>query len=151
MTEEKKRKKLKNLIRFHNVNKIDNYNYRGGKKRTPLPPPKKKKKKNPKNLQKKSNHKNNKCFSWVRDLSLKRNRSPPHLPWMLSNTALISGPAVGTAQVLIWSYSCVFLPLMSTAIRTSVFSFVGALNVLLCIPYTQSLPSRSCGFNLQLV
>ena len=32
MTEEKKRKKLKSLIRFHNANKIDSYNYRGGKK-----------------------------------------------------------------------------------------------------------------------
>ena len=43
-------------------------------------------------------------------------------------TLLISGPAVGAAQILIWSYSCVFLPPMSTAIRTSEFSFVGALN-----------------------
>ena len=37
---------------------------------------------------------------------------------------LISGPAVGAAQMLIWSYSCVFLPPMSTAIRTSVCFFV---------------------------
>jgi len=51
------------------------------------------------------------------------------------------GPAVGAAQILIWSYSSVFLPPMSTAIRTSVFSFVGALNDLLYIPQTQSLPS----------
>ena len=67
--------------------------------------------------------------------------SPPHLPRMPSNTALISGPAVGAAQILIWSYSCVFLPPMSTAIRTSVFSFVGALSDLLYSPQTQSLPS----------
>ena len=60
--------------------------------------------------------------------------SPSHLPRMLPNTVLISGPAVGAAQILIWSYSCVFLPPMSTAIRTSAFSFVGALNALLCIP-----------------
>ena len=40
---------------------------------------------------------------------------------MPSNSALISGPAVGAAQVLIWSYSCVFLPPMSTAIKASVF------------------------------
>ena len=60
--------------------------------------------------------------------------SPPHLPRMPSNTVLISGPAVGAAQILIWSYSCVFLPPMSTAIRTSAFSFVGALNDLLYIP-----------------
>ena len=56
-----------------------------------------------------------------------------YLPRMPSNTVLISGPAVGAAQILIWSYSCVFLPPMSTAIRTSVFSFVGALNGLLYI------------------
>ena len=31
---------------------------------------------------------------------------------------LISGPLVGAAQVLIWSYSYVFLPTMSTAIKT---------------------------------
>ena len=30
------------------------------------------------------------------------------------------------AQVLIWSYSCVFLSTMSTAIRTSAYSLVGA-------------------------
>ena len=59
---------------------------------------------------------------------------PPHLPRMPSNTVLISGPAVGAAQILIWPYSCVFLPPMPTAIRTSVFSFVGALNGLLYIP-----------------
>ena len=70
---------------------------------------------------------------------------------MPSHTVLISGPAVGAAQILIWSYSCVFLPSMSTAIRTSVFSFVGALNGLLYSPWTQSLPSWSCGFILQLV
>ena len=70
---------------------------------------------------------------------------------MPSNTVLVSGPALGAAQNLIWSYACVFLLPMSTAIRTSVFSFVGALNVLLYIPQTQSLPSFSCGFNLQLV
>ena len=39
---------------------------------------------------------------------------------------------------------------MSTATRTSVFSFVGALSVLLHIPQTQSLPSWSCGCNVQL-
>ena len=37
------------------------------------------------------------------------------------STLLISGPAVGAAQILIWSYSCVFLPPMSTAIRASAF------------------------------
>ena len=56
---------------------------------------------------------------------------PPRMP---SNTVLVSGPAAGAAQILIWSYSCVFLPPVSTAIRASVFSFVGALSVLLYIP-----------------
>ena len=64
---------------------------------------------------------------------------------------LISGPAVGAAQILIWSYSCMFLLPMSTAIRTSVFSFVGTLNDLLYIPQAQSLPSSLWKFNLHLV
>ena len=50
---------------------------------------------------------------------------------MPSNTLLIFGTAVGAAQILIWSYFCVFLPPLSTAIRTSAFSFWGPLNVLL--------------------
>ena len=61
-------------------------------------------------------------------------RSPSHLPRMPSNTVLVSGPAVGEAQILIWSFSSVFLPPMFTAINTSAFSFVGALNGLLYIP-----------------
>ena len=65
---------------------------------------------------------------------LSRSHSPPHLPRMPSNTVLISGPAVGAAQILIWSSSSAFLPPVSTAIRTSAFSFVGALNDLLYIP-----------------
>ena len=66
---------------------MDNYN-RGGEKE----------KKIQKNLQNKSKHKNNNCFSWVtavRVLSLTGSHSPPHLPRMPSNTALISAPAVG--------------------------------------------------------
>ena len=73
-------------------------------------------------------------FSTVRVLSLTGSHSPPHLPRMPSNTVLVSRPAVGAAQILIWSYSSVFLPPMSTAIRISVFSFVGALSYLLYIP-----------------
>ena len=72
-------------------------------------------------------------------------------PWMPSTTMLISRPAVGAAQILIWSYSCVFLPPVSTAVRTSVFAFVGALNVLLYFPWKLSWLSWSCGFNMQLV
>ena len=71
---------------------------------------------------------------------------------MSSNTVLISGPAVGAAQILTWPYSCVFLPPVSTAIRT-----------LLCVsscgssqwPFIHSIDRVclvwSCGFNLQLV
>ena len=120
-------KKAQILIRFHNANKTNNYNRegkRGGKIQ--------------KNLQNKSKHKNNsKCFSWVtavRVVSLSGSHSPPHLPRMPSNTALISGPAVGASHILVWSHSCVFLSSMSTAIRTSAFSFVGALNNLVYIP-----------------
>ena len=57
------------------------------------------------------------------------------------NTVLISGPAVEANQILIWPYSCVFLPPMSTAIRASEFSFVGVLNGLLCIQSTQNMLS----------
>ena len=69
---------------------------------------------------------------------------------MPSNTVLFSGPAVGAAQFLTWSYFYVFLPPMSTAIRTSTFSFVRALNDF-CIFLRQSQPSWSCEFNLQLI
>ena len=92
-----------------------------------------KKKKIHKNLQNTSKHKNNKRFSWVTAvsvLSLAGSRSPPHSPKMPSNTVLISGPAVGAAQILSWSYSDVSLPPTSAAIRTSAFSFVEALNAL---------------------
>ena len=114
----------------------------------------KKKKKIRKNLENKSKCKSNECFSWVtavRVLSLIGSHSPPHLSRMSSNSVLVSGHAVGTAQFLIWSYSCVFLPPKSTAIRTSVFPFVGALNGLLYIPYIHNLPSWLCGFYLQLL
>ena len=126
----REKKNLKSLITFHSANKIDNYSRGGGGEGQ-------KKEKIQKNLQNKSKHMNNKCFSWVtavRVLSLTGSHSPPHLSRMPSNTVLISGPAGGAAQILLWSYSCVFLPPMSTAIRTSVLSFVRALNVLLYIP-----------------
>ena len=70
---------------------------------------------------------------------------------MLSNIALVSGPSMGAAQIIIWSYSCMPLPPMSTVIRTSTFCFVGALNVLLYIPKTKSLSGLSCRFNVQFV
>ena len=123
-----KKKKLKSLIRFHSANKIDNYNRRR-KKRI------KKKKKIQKNVQNKSKHKNDKCFSWVtavRVLSLSGSHSPPHLPRMSSNTVLISGPAVGAAQILIWSCSYVFLPPMSQ-LSELVHFLLRVLSMIFCI------------------
>jgi len=125
--------KLKSLIGFRSSNKIDNCNVQGAEGREG----RKKKKKIQKNLENKSKHKNNKRFSWitaVRVLSLTASHSPPYLPRIPSNTPLTSVRAVSAGQILIWSYASVFLPPMSTAIRTSVFSFVGALNDLLYIP-----------------
>ena len=100
-----------------------------------------------------SKHKNNKYFYWVTAvsvLSLTGSHSPLHFSRMPSNTVLISGPAVSAAQILIRSYSFVFLPSNCTAIRTSEFSFVGTFSDLLYIPQTQNLLSSLCGFNLQL-
>ena len=120
-----KKKKLKSFIRFQSANKIDNYN-RGREKKG---------EKIQKNLQNKSKRTNSKCFSWItaiRVLSLAwvtvhltTLGCPPTLCWSLT--------CCGAALILIWSYSCVFLPPMSIAIRTSAFSFVGALNDLLYI------------------
>ena len=70
--------------------------------------------------------------------------SPPHLFRMSCNTVLVSGPAVGAAQILTWCYSCVFLPPMSTAIRASAFSYVGALSVLSYILKTESAQLIVC-------
>ena len=59
---------------------------------------------------------------------LAESHNPPHLPKMPSNTVLISGPAMGAAQILICSCSYMFLLPVSAALKTSDFSFVGALN-----------------------
>ena len=126
VTEEKK---LKGLIGFLSANKIDSCSKRGEKIQ--------------KNLQNKLKNKNNKRFSQVTAvtaLSLTGSHSPPSLPRMPSNTVLISGPPLGAAQILIWSYSSVFLPPMSTVIRTNVFSFVGTLNGLL---YTKLIKAQT--------
>lgn len=57
---------------------------------------------------------------------------------------------MGTAQTLIWPYTCVCLPPKSTAFRARVFSFVGTFSVLLYNPQTES--TRLSGrFNLQLI
>ena len=87
---------------------------------------------------------------------------------MASNTGLVSGPAVGAAQILIWSYSCVFLPLMSTELvcfllwQLSMFFYlfhrhtvclVGCVHLICCL-YTwwedsgsSSLATLPLGFN----
>ena len=73
-----------------------------------------------------------------------------HIPRMPSNTWLVSGPAVGTAQTLIWSCSCLFLPPMSTAARARVFS-LGDLSMSLYIYHRRGLPTWLCGSNLKLI
>ena len=125
VSEEKEKKKLKSLIGFLSANKIDNYN-RGGKKGGKIQ----------KNLQNKSKNKIINVF-----LESLLSESFPslgvtvHLPSLgCPPTRLVYGPALEPAHILIWSYSCVFLPAMSTAIRASAFSFVRALRGLLYIP-----------------
>ena len=114
--------KLKSLIRFHSVNKINNYNGGGGRCR-----------KKSKSIYRTSQNiriinvflKSLLSESFLLlgvTVYLTSLGCPPTLCW------LIFEPAVGTTQIVIWSYSCVFLPPMSPAIRTSVFSFVGALS-----------------------
>ena len=140
MTE--KKKKLKSLIGFHSADKISNYNggwWGEGKKSERI-------------------YRTSQNISIVNVFleSLLSESFPllgvtVHLPRMPSNTVLISGPAVGAVQILIRSCSYVFLPPIYTAIKTSAFSFVGALNGLLYSPLTKSLPSWLCEFNLQFV
>ena len=124
-------KKLKSLNRFCSANKID-YCNRGEEKRE-----KEKLKISKRNCRTSQNIRVINVFSWdsaVSVLSLTGNHSPLHLRRMPSNPVWVSGSAVGAAQTLILSYSCVFLPPLSTDVRTSAFSFVEALNDLLDIP-----------------
>ena len=87
------------------------------------------------NLQNKSKRKNNVFLQSLLSDSFPSLGITVHLTSLgCPLTLLISGPAVGAAQILIKFYSYVFLPPISTAIRTSVFSLVGALNDLLYIP-----------------
>ena len=128
-----RKKKLKSLVGFHSANKIDNYNGGGGGGVGNM---EEKKEKSKRIYRTSQNIRIINAFFWViavRVLSLRGSHSPPHLPRLLSNPLLISGPAVGATQILIWFYFCVFLPTVSTAIGTSLLSFVGALNGLLYI------------------
>ena len=126
MRKKKKKKFLKSLIKFHSANKIDNYN-KGGKK-----------KKKSKRIYRSSQ--NIRIVNVFAESLLSESfpslgsHSPSHLPRMPSNTMLISGHAMGVTQILIRKYFSVFLPPMSTGIRTRAFSFVGALNDLIYIP-----------------
>ena len=127
----KKKKKLKSLIGFLSAKKkkINNYNGWGrgkGENKT---------KQNFKRVYRASQKiRRTNVFLESQHPSHTGSHSLPYIPMMPSNTVLISGPAVGAAQILIWSYSCVFLPPISTAIRANVFSFVEALNVFLYSP-----------------
>ena len=126
VTEGKKRKKLQSLIGLLSVNKIDDYN-RGGKGRG---------RKKSKSIYRTSQKVRiiNVFLESLLSESFPLLEVAVHLTSLLCPPKLlISGPAVGATQILIWSYSCVFFSPISTAIRTSVFPFVGALNVLLCI------------------
>ena len=89
-------------------------------------------------------------FFWVtavRVLSLAGSHSPPHLPRMPSNTVLISGPAVGAAQILIWPCSYLQFPQLSELVCFLLWE----LSRTFYIFHRHSLPSCLCGFNLQLV
>ena len=123
----RKKRKAQILIRFHNANKI--YNYNGGKTHT---------------------HKSNRTSENVR-ISHCCQSHCCQSPFPLWDSESTSPPldalqhcadlwtCCGAAHILIWSYFYVVLPLMSTAIRTSTFSFAGALNDLLYIPSTESV------------
>ena len=97
-----KKKKLKGLIGFYSAYKIENNN-RVGKKRE-----------NPKESIERSKIRVINVF-----LESLLSESFPSLGVTVHLTSLqhcaISGPAVGATQILISSYSYVFLPLMSTA------------------------------------
>ena len=137
----KERKKLKSLVRFYSANKINNYNKGGGGR-----------KKVSKRIYRTSQN-----IGKI-NVFLSHCCQSPFPRWESQSTSPLYDALYHCADL--WTCcegssaltcSSVFLPPMSTAIRTSGFSFVGALSGLLYIPQTQSLPSWSCGFNWQLV
>ena len=114
VTEEEKKKG--SLIGFLSAYKINNYNAGAGRN--------KKRGKKSESIYRTSQKKrivNVFLVTAVRVLSLTGSHSPPHLSGMPSSTVLISGPAVGAAQTLTWSYPCVSLPPRPTAVRASAF------------------------------
>ena len=81
----------------------------------------------PKNLNNKSKHKNNKCFSWVtavRVLSLSGSHSPPHFSQHCANLWTCCGGSSDSNPVLLL---CVLASNVHSY-QNYVFSFVGALN-----------------------
>ena len=111
MRKKKKKKFLKSLIKFHSANKIDNYN-KGGKK-----------KKKSKRIYRSSQNLRrinvflesllSECFPL---LGVTVHLTSLGCPLTLCRSLDLLW---GLAQILIWSYSSVFVPPMSTAIRTS--------------------------------
>ena len=130
---EKRKKNLRSLIRFHSADKIDNYNRELGRGR--------KEKTSKRNYRTSQNIRIINFFLRHCCQSPFSCHSPPHLPRRPSNTVLIAGPSVGASLNLIWSYSCVFLPPMSTAIKTSAFFFWWELSMTFYIFHRHSLPS----------
>ena len=129
MTEEKQtKKKLKGLIEFLSANKMDNY-----KRRVKKGEKRKNTKESTEQL-KKIRIINVFLVSLLSE-SLPALEITVHLASLgCPPTVLLSGPALGAAHILIWSYSCVFLPPMSTGVRASAFSFLGAVSDFLYIP-----------------
>jgi len=124
-----------------------------------------------KNLQKKSKHKNNKCFSWVtavRVLSLTGSHSPPHLPRMPSNTADLWTCCGGqlrfeSGPTPMWS--CLQCPQLSELVRFLLWELSMTLYIfhrhsvnLICSLYSwwegfgsSSLATLSLGFNCDFI
>ena len=73
-------------------------------------------------------------------LFLAGSHSPAHFPRMPSNSVVTSGPAVGAAQILTWSCSCVFLP-PSPQLSELVRFLLWELSVTFYIFQRHSLPS----------
>ena len=113
----RRKKKFKNLIRFHSAKKL-----------TTTTEGQKRKEKKSKGIYRTSQtiRIRNVFLEPLLSESFPLLEVAVHLTSLLCPPKLlISGPAVGATQILIWSYSCVFLPPVSTALRTSAFSFVG--------------------------
>ena len=70
---------------------------------------------------------------------------------MPSNTVLISGPAVGAAQILIWSYSSLCSGLQCPQLSELVHFLLRELSMTFIYSIDTELPGWSCGFHLLLL